>query len=291
LLRYFIEYCKLVFKAIKMQLWLKSKGIRVGPVVKKSIFRVKPRIGDPDKFRQTMLMYAKKTREFQVQEGAVEPLPVTKIAGQPWWPEGIHRPKCKYGHSMNFVAQIFLQDVPLSNMPENSLLSFHYCDQCTSDGRTSYGWIDKENRGYDLYIFHDIDKRKPDMRGLLAPSMTKSYNVSFRDVEEVPGGLCEDANIEPVDEPRDFPQGRDDFDEDIYPGLKHVAKSKIGGWPTWVQFPEWPANQQGDKYKFLGQLDWRLFDGTPWCSGGYAYLFITVDNNTKCKAELVIQIT
>ena len=70
-----------------------------------------------------------------------------------------------------------------------------------------------------------------------------------------------------------------------------MAKSKIGGWPTWVQFPEWPVNQQGEKYKFLGQLDWRLFDGTPWCSGGYAYLFISVDNNTKCKAELAIQVT
>jgi hypothetical protein len=273
-----------------MRLWLRTRGIHIGSVVKKSFFRVKPRIGDPDKFRQTMLRYARKTREFQVQEGAGEPLPITKIAGQSWWPEGIQRPKCKYGHAMNFVAQIFLPDVPLPNMPENSLLSFHYCDQCTSDGRTSYGWIDKENRGYDLSIFYDIDKRKPDMKGLLAPSMTKSYNISFRDVEEVPGGLCEDANIEPVDTPRDFPQGRDDFDEDIYPGLKHVAKSKIGGWPTWLQFPEWPVNQQGDRYKFLGQLDWRLFDGTPW-SGGNAYLFITVDNNKKCKAELVIQIT
>jgi|GEM_PF-1942502 len=290
-LEYYVEYWKLVFKAIKMQLWLRSRGVPVGFPVKKSFFRIEPCIGNPDKFRQAMLRHQKKTREFHVQEGENEPSPVTKIAGQPWWPEGIQRPKCKCGHAMNFIAQFLLSDVPLPNMPENSLLSFHYCDKCTSDGRMSYGWVDKENSGYDLSIFYDINKTKSDMRGLLAPSLTKLYRVSFRDIEEVPGGLCEDANINLVDQPKDYPQSKDDFDENIYPGLKHVGKSKIGGWPTWAQFPKWPVNQQGEKYEFLGQLDWRLFNGTPWCTGGYAYLFITEDDNKKYDVELVIQVT
>jgi uncharacterized protein YwqG len=80
------------------------------------------------------------------------------------------------------------------------------------------------------------------------------------------------------------------LDEDIYPGLKHVSKSKIGGWPSWVQGPVWPLNN-GERYKFLGQLDWMLFDGTPWCSGGYAYLFVAKDDNDKLKAEMLIQVT
>jgi uncharacterized protein YwqG len=291
LLEYYFEYWKKVLKQIRFQIWLRSKGVHGGFPIKKSFFKIKPRIGDPDKFRQAMLRHAKKTREFQVLEGADEPLPVTKIAGKPWWPEGIQRPICRFGHKMNFIAQILLSDVPISNMPQNSLLSFHYCDQCTSDGKMSYGWYDKENRGYDLSIFDNIDNQATDTKGIVASSLTKSYSISFRDIEEVPGGLCEDTDIDTVDQPKDFPQGKDDFDENIYLGLKHVSKSKIGGWPSWEQYPEWPVNEDGNKYEFLGQFDWRLFVGAPWSCGGYAYLFITQDKNGKYKAEMVIQVT
>ena len=289
-LEYYFEYWKAVLKAIRFQIWLRSKGVHVGFPVKKSCFRIKPRVGDPDKFRQAMLRHSKKTREFQVLEGADEPLPVTKISGKPWWPKGIQRPVCRFGHNMNFITQILLSDVPLPNMPRNVLLSFHYCGKCTSDGKMSYGWYDKENRGYDLSIFDDVDNQATDTKGIVAPSLTKSYSISFRDIEEVPGGLCEDANVEIVDQPKDYPQGKDDFDENIYPGLKHVSKSKIGGWPNWVQFPEWPVNEDGTKYEFLGQLDWGLFAGTPW-SDGYAYMFLTQDENAKYKADMVIQVT
>lgn len=289
-LYYYIEKCKLIVKAIKFQIWLRSKGVHTGPIVKKTFFKATPRMGDPEKFRNDMLKFTKPTREFLVKEGQEEPLPVTKIAGQPWWPEEVERPKCKHGHAMNFIAQILLSDVPLPNMPENALLSFHYCDQCTQEGRTSYGFFDIENKEYNLSVFYGIDKLKNDTRGLLASSLTKSYKVSFRDVEEVPGGLAADANIEHVDLPKDFPQGKNDFDEDIYPGLKHVSRSKIGGWPSWVQFPEWPV-EEGKKYTFLGQLDWMLFNGCPWCIGGYAYLFIIGEDKSKLKADLLIQVT
>lgn len=244
-----------------------------------------------EEFTHKMLKLAKPTREFKVSKGADQPLPITKIAGQPWWPEGLPRPKCKHGHSMNFVAQILLSDVPLPDMTANSLLSFHYCNECTLAGQMSFGCLDKQNNGYDLTILYDVDKTKADMKGLLAPSLTKSYNISFRDLEEVPGGLCEDANIEHINLPKDYPQAKDDFDEDIFPGLKHISNSKIGGWPNWVQCPEWPINDAGEKFLFLGQLDWKLFDGTPWCGGGYAYLFITKEANAKLKAELLIQTT
>ncbi len=290
-LEYYLEYWKAVLKAVRFRIWLRSKGVHIVFPVKQSFFRIKPRIGDPDKFRQAMLRHVKKTREFQVQEGADEPLPVTKISGKPWWPEGIQRPICRFGHNMNFIAQILLSDTTLPNMPKNSLLSFHYCDKCSSDVKASYGFFDNENRGYDLSIFDNVDKQTTDMKGIVAPPLTKSYSISFLDIEEVPGALCVYANIETVDQPKDYPQGKDEFDEDIYPGLKHVSKSKIGGWPSWVQFPEWPVNENGKKYEFIGQLDWKLFNRTPWCMGGYAYLFITQVENQKYKAEMVIQVT
>jgi len=237
-----------------------------------------------------MLKHAKTTREFQTLEGGIEPLPVTKIAGQPWWPEDVPRPKCKDGHTMNFVAQILLSDVSLPDMPRNVLLSFHYCDECSMEGKMSWGWRDSQNRGYDLSIFYDVDQRKSDSLGLVASSLAKSYCISFRDLEEVPHDE-EDAHINRFDLPKDYPQKKDDFDENIYPGLKHIAKSKIGGWPTWVQYPEWPRNDFNQKFLFLGQLDWVLFSGCAWSTGGYAYLFIAEDESAKLKAELLIQTT
>ena len=282
--RYYLDYCKLVFQKIKLYLDFRTKGLPQASVLRDSgLFKVCPR--DPmskEEFCRELLKLAKPTREFQVSEGGFDPLSVTKISGQPWWPEGLPRPTCKDGHSMNFVAQVLLSDVPLPDMPANTLVSFHYCDECTMAGRMSFGCFDKQNRGYDLTILHDTDKANADTKGLLVPSLTKSYIVSFRDVEEVPGGLCEDADIKFVNLPQDFPQQNDDFDEDIYPGLKHVHNSKIGGWPSWAQNPEWPLNN-GERYKFLGQLDWKLFEGTPWCIGGYAYLFIAKETSVLLK--------
>ncbi len=243
-----------------------------------------------EQFQEVMLKLVKPTREFQVSEGADEALAVTKIAGAPWWPRGVAKPRCRHGHEMSFVAQILLSDVPLDGMPENSLLSFHYCDQCTQEGRMAFGCFDTENRGYDLRVLHDVDKAQADMKGLSVPSMTKSYSISFRDVEEVPGGLAEDAGIKHDNMPINFPQGHGDFDEDIYPGLKHIFNSKIGGWPSWAQYPEWPLHN-GKRYRFLGQLDWKLFEGAPWCTGGYAYLFVVEEENGKLKAEMSIQVT
>lgn len=293
-LEYYLDYCRLVFKKVRLYLWFRARGLPQASILRESsLLKVRPRKNpmSAEEFRKKMLSCAKKTRELQVEAGADEPVQATKIAGQPWWPEGVERPKCKHGHFMNFVAQVLLSDVPLAGMPENSLLSFHYCNQCIMEGRMPFGWKDKENKGYDLSILCNIDIRKPDVGGLAAASLTKSYSVTFRDVAEVPGRLCEDANIETVNLPKDFPQGKDDLDEDIYPGLKHVPKSKIGGWPSWVQFPEWPVNKQEERYEFLGQLDCKLFDGAPWCLGGYAYLFITEDKNVKYRAELIIQVT
>jgi uncharacterized protein YwqG len=288
----FLAYCKLVFKKIKMYFWFRRRGLPQASVLEESsLFKVYPRKNpmSAQEFTQLLSKLAKPTREFKVSQDSEKPLPVTKVAGEPWWPAGMSRPKCRHGHSMAFVAQILLSDVPLSDMPANALLSFHYCNECTMGGQMSFGFFDDENDGYDLTILYDIDKADADMKGLSTPSITKSYDISFRDIEEVPGGLCEDANIEHENFPEDYPQGKDDFDENVYPGLKHISNSKIGGWPSWVQYPEWPINEARERYIFLGQLDWWLFDGTPWCNGGYVYLFITNKPNSKLKAEMLIQ--
>lgn len=285
------EYIRLVVQKIRLYLWFRSKGMPQASILKdSSLFKVNPKTGDPEKFRQQMLQFTKPTKELVMQGSTDEALLVTKIAGKPWWPEGLERPKCRHGHFMTFIAQFLLSDAPLSDMPENALLSFHYCEECTELGNMPWGWTDSKNSGYDLTIFQDVNQKQNDNLGFVVPPLTKSYSVELQEKNEVLG-YEESADNDLLDLPNDYPQGKDDFDENIYPGLKHIHKSKIGGWPSWVQYPEWPTNEKGDKYTFFGQLDWMAFDGCPWCNGGYAYLFLDRDDDINLKAELLIQTT
>jgi len=244
----------------------------------------------PDQFREKMREHEHPTRELVVQRGDLGPEPVTKISGTPWWPAGVSRPSCLHGHAMCFIAQVRLRDVPGLETTDSSLLSFHYCDECVIGGAMPWGWLDPETQGsYDLRIFTDIDRTTVDGLGIIAPSRIEAHKVSFRDVVEVPH--AEDAGIDHFEAPKDYPDGEDDWDENIYPGLVHVRRSKIGGWPTWVQSSDWPPTAETERVKFVLQLDWALCKDLAWCSGGYAYVFVKLPNTGPPIGELAIQTT
>jgi hypothetical protein len=58
----------------------------------------------------------------------------------------------------------------------------------------------------------------------------------------------------------------------------------------WAQEAGWPRNNPQDWLVFVLQLDWQLCSKTPWCSGGYAYVFIKPDRG-GLKGEFVLQNT
>jgi hypothetical protein len=113
-------------------------------------------------------------------------------------------------------------------------------------------------------------------------------SAAFLDADEVPG--LEDAwalDLKPP--PELFSGGDDDFDERIGLGLIHVARSKVGGWPHWVQAPEWPTCRDGRPMTFVMQLDYDLCQASPWAGGGYAFLFACGADCRHREASLVIQ--
>src|SRR5690606_4375919 len=127
--------------------------------------------------------------------------------------------------------------------------------------------------------------------GTIAEVVIEPQTVTFRDVMEAPGYEDTTYSLDLPSTPDDYPQGADDLDENIYPGVIHVAKRKVGGWPTWVQYPE--PLEVGDKERlhFIAQLDWSLCDRATWCSGGYAYLFVISADNRIVRGELALQTT
>ena len=233
----------------------------------------------PEELQSGLKKHERRTRQLILSEGDLTPSPVTRLFGVPWWPLGLERPACDHGHRMAFVAQLNLGD--FSSSYAERLLSFHYCLTCAN---MSYGWGDRNQSGYSVTI-HWTSERT-DALGVASEFDLLPRAASFRDVVEVP--LPEDIGINYDQLPEDYPTLEDDLDENLYPGLQHVAKSKIGGWPTWVQEPQWPMGPS--KMEFVCQLDWLLEEQLPWSGGGYAYLFANLLAQEP-RGELLIQVT
>jgi uncharacterized protein YwqG len=247
----------------------------------------------PDDFRQALLEYQRPTREMIITPGDPGCTPITKISGVPWWPGDLPRPICAHGHPMSFMAQFRLRDVPGFASHADSLISFHYCQQCSCEGNMSFGWNCAlgNSRGYDVSIIEHVEDKQADGLGTIAEIVIESQSVAFRDVMDAPGYEDTVNSLDLCSIPEDYPQGADDLDENIYPGVIHVAKRKIGGWPTWVQYPEPPEVNHQQRLDFIGQLDWSLCERATWCAGGYAYLFLISSENQPLRGELALQTT
>jgi hypothetical protein len=239
-------------------------------------------------FRNRLTALQRPTRELVLEPGDPGPEPITKIAGVPWWPTNRPRPQCRDGHEMSFVCQVRLCDVPGLQAYHGSLLSFHYCLECSYRGKMSWGWEDPgEAAGYEVALLPVGQGWDADRMGGVAEPIVDAFTVRFRDVLEVP--LPDDLSLDVSEFPDDYPQVVDDLDENIYPGLSQVARSKIGGWPHWVQNNAWPPVKDRQRVEFVGQLDWMLCPRSPWCNGGYVYLFVLIADGNAIAGEMALQ--
>jgi hypothetical protein len=245
----------------------------------------------PDEFRELLLEHQRPTREMVLTSGDPGCLPITKISGIPWWPSDLPRPCCRHGHPMSFMAQFRLSDVPTFESYRDSLVSFHYCEQCCCDGNMSFGWKSDTPNGYDVSVINAVGDKQADGLGTIGEVVIDPQSVTFRDAMDAPGYEDTMFSLNLPSIPDDYPQGADDFDENIYPGLIHIMKRKVGGWPSWVQWPEPPETSGQESLHFVGQLDWRLCDRASWCAGGYAYLFLISSEDQVLRGELSLQTT
>ena len=133
-----------------------------------------------DDFRQQLLENQRPTREMIITSGDPGCEPITKISGVPWWPTGLSRPTCGNGHPMSFMAQFRLSDIPLFESQRDSLVSFHYCEQCSYEGNMSFGWnADYGNiTGYDVSVLTDIsDKVEIKVQRNVCPTLISRRRV------------------------------------------------------------------------------------------------------------------
>jgi uncharacterized protein YwqG len=153
---------------------------------------------------------------------------------------------------MSFIAQVLLADVPALENYSDRILSFHYCDECSKEGKMSFGWGSPDPEGYNVTIHEATAETQIDGLGLLAESIVDAHSVSFRNVEEMPGYA--DTCVLFTKRPEGYPAGKSDLDEEIYPGLIHVSRSKLGGWPRWVQGADWPRDKPQEATLRISQI-------------------------------------
>jgi uncharacterized protein YwqG len=191
---------------------------------------------------------------------------------------------------MAFQFQLRLKEVP-GFSDDDGLLSFHYCEQCGFEGHMAFGWNHTEDRGYDVRLIERVDGTTADELGSVAKSPLDPSSITFTEVSEIPAHF---------DWPRDlwarvpddiYDPLPDDLAETLGYGLTHVSRSKVGGWPSWVQNPEWPSCPHHGKLVFVAQIDWDVGQDAAWANGGYAYLFACPSTCPERKAEFLLQTT
>ena len=142
--------------------------------------------------------------------------------------------------------------------------------------------------GYEVRVFQKVTAPTDDC-GIVEASPIPPLSVALERKIEVPDTFDLPEDVVAL-APIEYPYLRDDFDENVAPGLRHVRRSKAGGWPTWVQSNDWPICANGSPATFVGQIDWAVGEEASWCSGGYAYLFADLTMAIPV-GELLIQTT
>jgi uncharacterized protein YwqG len=216
----------------------------------------------------------------ELQPGEPGQVPQTKLYGVPWWPAGVPRPQCEAAHDQDFVAQFRLDDIPGRKWPA-TLLSFHYCMQCSDDGKMAHGWRDDgRQRRYDVRIWKDLgctpDGLGQTTEGKVTPQIATLHpgveTLNYQDIWRRFPSTAEDRLLSnPID--HDF----------------HDVRSKIGGWPSWVQHPDRPEDDGAITMRFVAQLSGLSCPDSPW-NCGYVYFFVSPFDDDQ-QAEMVLQST
>jgi len=255
---------------------------------RRSALRAYVRPVSTDEVDRILLPVRRPTRLLVLHDGDPGAVPVTKVGGVPWWPANRPRPSCQHGHDLAFIMQVDLADVAGCNFSQAELLSFHYCQQCSYDGQMPWGFPDDVGRGYDVSVMDTSAGQEPDHRGQISESPVPPKAVTFEDVDEIPEigdwDIIPDADVATLNR-----VAYDDFQ--LIPATQHIEKSKIGGWPTWCQNPEWPVFDHGTRMTFVAQIDTYLGEQCAWGGGGYAYLFATPPEIRPCVGEMAILTT
>ncbi len=146
-----------------------------------------------------------------------------------------------------------------------------------------FGW---EERGkqlrYKLSLFSELETTQVDGLGVAAESCVVAQTPEFhRGVETL--------NIDGIW--KEFPETAVPYGVPEDSRILHEERSKLGGWPFWVQNPLRPEDETGEEMEFVAQLDMWTCPDSSWASGGYAYLFASAADLEEQEAELVIQTT
>ncbi len=269
-----------------------------------------------NRYLAEMIATCKLAKKLELSEGDPGQVAVTKIGGVPLWPRGIERPKCSVGHPMSFFFQVLLSDVPDFG-EDDTLFTFHYCLTCMREGASHYGVHDLEfqlkNRpvghlGYGVQLFDSPGRLEPDAPDAPSGQVIPAQTVAFERRDEVMSsadyygdgvyrGPEFPLRIPTVEEywqrrstQAEYPVDEGEFRDLDLPDFSNEACSKLGGWPSWYNYPDWLVCPHGNQFTFVGQLDFEALEDGPWGGGGRGFFWVCPPTCPDRVGEMVCQI-
>jgi hypothetical protein len=207
----------------------------------------------------------------------------SKIGGAISWPSSEEWPICTE-HDCPFVAVLQLRaaDVPELGFPQGTdLFQLLWCPNDHENARPLYApsakiyW--RRNSGIRSYLAAPSSPTASAAQSDYIPRpciLHPERVIEFPDIYD----LAEDRAdlVEKLkkskavsDVPESYPCEFDESDaegcEDIYQSSLSVADGlKVGGYPYWIQYPEWPQCECGHRMDYLLTVASAEFDGGTW---------------------------
>ncbi|RJO65897.1 MAG: DUF1963 domain-containing protein [Myxococcales bacterium] len=184
----------------------------------------------------------------------------SKIGGLPYFPDGEAWPACKgCGAPLTFLAQFKSADAPGMIAAPARMLVMFYCFACAP-------FWDVEGRGFWAMLtpFEPFAPLLPEKKMPIDPHTPPELALRFAKTKDHPA-------------PTEWPAsgGLSDWERNELAARRpNVAKTKLGGFPSWCQSPDAPRCREcGQAMRFIGQLVSDIGLGLHFPDGGRLYLF------------------
>lgn len=200
------------------------------------------------------------------------------FGGQPYFEKSEEWPKTKKGTNLDFVFQVFNNDA--LSLPKNiRLIQFFYCWEESPWDTENDGWLVKIYETLDTSRVAKIDKP-------MKSKKTKYCEITFKPVKSLPDWEGIDSynlNASKLSCVLDENEPWSSYQKVIEKLIgEQNYQSQLGGYPKWVQGESIPKNSNGEKMKFLCQIDSEDNAGIMWGDAGLIYIFY--DEETKRTA-------
>jgi uncharacterized protein YwqG len=189
--------------------------------------------------------------------------------GLPYFEEGEGWPRTRDGRPMDFIFQIVNENNLLPK--EIKILQFYYDWKSRPWFAHNPGWLVKSYPSIETAKQKTILNPAREIDAFIGIGYEKAYSLpDWQAIGSIDPEISEACCQLAPDRPWSLYA---EITGDIF-GADSCLGSWLGGYPAWLQGNDTPANENGQEYTFLMQVDSEEDAGLMWSDMGLVYLFM-----------------